>query len=66
MTSNTKRLLLAELVLIVAGVFVFRGLWMLLDSLAVMHHPVALWVSLIAGLGASVWALHGLLRESGK
>lgn len=66
MTSKTKRLLLAELVLIVAGVFVFRGLWMLLDSFAVMHHPAALWASLIAGTVASLWALHVLLSESGK
>lgn len=57
--------LVAELVLVVAGVFAFRGLWMLLDSLAVMHAPLALWLSLAAGVAASTWALWCIQKHGG-
>ena len=64
---NDRRLLLfAELVLVIAGVFVFRGGWMLLDSLRFMHAPPALWVSLLAGSAVTVWALRCILKYGGK
>jgi hypothetical protein len=47
---------------VIAGVFVFRGLWTLLDRFDFMHDPVALWASMILGLVASVWALGYLIR----
>lgn len=62
-----KRLLLiAELALVIAGVFVFRSLWMLLDSLDFMHTPLALWLSLIVGSAVTVWALHFILKHDAK
>ncbi len=63
MTKQTKQVLLAELVLILASVFVFRGFWMLLDLFPAMHSPLALWLSLVLGTAASLWALHALLRD---
>jgi hypothetical protein len=63
---SKKRILFAELVLLLASVFVFRGLWMLLDSLAMMHKPQALWMSLICGAAATIWALHGLMKQEKK
>lgn len=63
---NNKLALFWELVLVIAGVFVFRGLWMLLDSLPFMHKPGALWLSLILGCGATVWAIHCVAKHEGK
>jgi len=51
---NKILVLFWELTLVLAGVFVFRGLWMLLDTLEFMHKPLALWLSLIFGSAASV------------
>ena len=66
MTSSKCKELLAEAVLVVAGVFVFRGMWMLLDKFEVMHHPLALWISMLLGLAATVWALDYLIKLKGK
>ena len=64
--KNKRILLLAELALIIAGVFVFRSLWMLLDSLVIMHTPPALWLSLVGGSVVTVWALHYICTNGGK
>jgi hypothetical protein len=65
MNSNPL-LLISELALVIAGVFVFRGLWMLLDMVDFMRTPLALWVSLLAGTAISVWAFHCILKHKGK
>lgn len=54
--------LFAELVLVVAGVFVFRGMWTLLDKIEFMHSKPALWLSMILGLAATTWAVGCLIR----
>jgi len=64
--NNKRLLLIAELALVIAGVFVFRSLWLLLDSLDFMHTPLALWLSLIAGSAITVWALHCILKHDAK
>jgi hypothetical protein len=63
---NNKILLLWELALVLAGVFVFRGLWMLLDSLECMHTPTALWLSLIFGSAITVLAIHCIAKHGGR
>jgi hypothetical protein len=63
---NKKLVLLAELALALAGVFVFRGLWMLLDFVEFMHAPQALWLSLILGSAVIVWALRCIMQQEGK
>lgn len=63
---NKKLALFGELVLVLAGVFVFRGLWMLLDSLPIMHRPGPLWLSLIFGSAATVWAIHCIAKHEGR
>jgi len=62
---NKTMVLIAELSLVVSGVLVFRGLWALLDSVAFMHTPLALWASLAAGIAATVWALKALQQRGG-
>ena len=61
--QNKKLVLLAELALVIAGVFVFRGLWMLLDLVDFMHTPLALWLSLLLGTAITVWALRCLMKQ---
>lgn len=61
-----KLVLTAELALVLASVFVFRGLWMLLDSVEFMHAPLALWLSLILGSAVTIWALRCLMKQEGK
>ena len=63
---NKKLVLIAELALVLASVFVFRGLWMLLDSVEFMHTPPALWLSLILGSAVTIWALRCLMKQEGK
>ncbi len=63
---NKNVVLLSELVLVIAGVFVFRGLWMLLDLLDFMHTPMALWLSLLLGTAITVWALRCLMKQEAK
>jgi hypothetical protein len=62
MNGKFSQELLAELVLVIAGVFVFRGLWTLLDSFEFMNEPAALWLSLVLGTVATIWALRHLIR----
>lgn len=64
--DNKRLLLFAELALVIAGVFVFRSLWMLLDSLDFMHTPLALWLSLLTGSAVTVWALRCILKHDAK
>jgi hypothetical protein len=64
--QNKKLVLLAELALVIAGVFVFRGLWMLLDWVDFMHTPLALWLSLLLGTAITVWALRCLMKQETK
>jgi hypothetical protein len=63
-TKIKKRLLLAEIILLLASVFIFRGLWMILDSVPVMHTPGALWISLSLGIIGSVLALRYMIKHS--
>lgn len=63
---NKKMVVISELALVIAGVFVFRGLWMLLDSIAFMNTAPALWVSLVLGTLITVWALRCLIKQEHK
>jgi hypothetical protein len=63
---NKKLVLLAELALVIAGVFVFRSLWMLLDLVAFMQTPLALWLSLLLGTAITVWALRCLMKQEAE
>ena len=58
-----KKLLLAEIVLLVASVFVFRGLWNFLDIFEFMWSPVVLLVSFVLGMIFSVLALRYIVQN---
>ncbi|MBI2065590.1 MAG: hypothetical protein HYT68_00770 [Candidatus Zambryskibacteria bacterium] len=59
-----SKLLLAELTLIIASVLIFRGLWMILDTVAFMNKFLALLFSLIIGIVVSIPALRYVIRNS--
>ncbi len=61
-----RRLLIAEVTLLLASVFIFRSLWLLLDSQPFMHEPVALWISLILALAVTIPALRYIIRHGNK
>ncbi len=61
-----NKLIVAEVVLVIAGVFVFRGLWMLLDKVTFMHGTPALWLSLILGGIVTVWAVRCISKQADK
>jgi F0F1-type ATP synthase assembly protein I len=58
-----KRLLVAELFLLIASVFVFRGLWEILDRVEGMSTPVALWLSFIVGIIVTIICLRYLFNH---
>lgn len=60
------KLLIIEVVLLLASVFIFRSTWLILDSMSFMHEPWALWTSLIIALGITVPALRYVIRHGGK
>jgi F0F1-type ATP synthase assembly protein I len=58
-----KKLLLAEVVLLIASVFVFRGLWTILDSFDFMWSTLALVLSLVLGVLFSIIALRYIIQN---
>ena len=63
--KNNPRLIAWEIVLLVASVFVFRGLWTLLDKIEWMSSTSALIRSLVIGVVLTVIAFWQLNRNLG-
>lgn len=59
---KTKKLLLSEIILLIASVFIFRSIWLLADMIPVMHESSALWASLIISIVVVIPALHYVIR----
>jgi len=55
---KNKKLILAEITLIIGSVFIFRSLWMLFDRIPFMSKDIVLWLSLFIGLAICVWAMY--------
>ena len=64
--KNKSHLVFWELVLILASVLVFRGLWLLLDKVEWMNHRAGLWASLAVGVIVCVVALLAVNRGSSE
>ena len=64
--KNKSHLVFWELVLILASVAVFRGLWLLLDKVEWMNHRAGLWASLAVGVIVCVVALLAVNRGSSE
>lgn len=63
-TKKNQKLILAEIVLIIASVFIFRGLWLLLDRIEIMNRNGAFWISLVVGIMVSIPALRHIIKNS--
>ena len=61
--KNNPRLIAWEMVLLVASVFIFRGLWTLLDKVEWMSSTSALIRSLVIGVVLTVIAFWQLNRN---
>lgn len=62
--KKNQKLILAEIALIVASVFIFQGLWLFWDSIEFMNSSQALLVSIVAGIVVSIPALRYIIRNS--
>lgn len=62
--KKNQKLILAEIALIVASVFIFRGLWLFLDSVKFMNNTQALLISIVVGIIVSIPALRYIIRNS--
>jgi len=58
------RYLVYELILLIAGVFVFRSLWTLMDSIEFFNYTIVHIVLLIVGIVATITAVNGLAPKS--
>jgi hypothetical protein len=63
--KNNPRFIAWEIVLLLASVFVFRGLWTLLDKVEWMSSTSSLIQSLVIGIVLSVIAFWRLNRDLG-
>ena len=61
--EKSKKLLLAEMILIISSVFIFRSLWLLMDAVPALSHPVLLAIFFAIGIGASIPALRYIIRK---
>lgn len=58
-----KKLLIAEIILLLASVLVFRSLWLLMDRLPILHEPSALIGSLVVAIAITIPALRYVIRH---
>jgi hypothetical protein len=61
-----KKIVLTEIILIIASVFIFRGLWEILDQIPSTKDPFFLLLSLILGIIISISGIEYILKNSKK
>jgi hypothetical protein len=57
------KIIMAEMLLLLSSVFVFRGLWAILDSIPLMNKPIMLWLSLFVGVIGTVYGLSYIIKH---
>lgn len=58
-----KKLILFEIALIIASVFIFRSLWILLDRISWMNKDLVLWIFLLLGMIISFLTLSYMAKQ---
>lgn len=64
MKPVNRKLLIAEIILLIASVLIFRSAWLLLDSIPAMNEPSFLITSLIVGFLLTIPALRFVIKNS--
>jgi hypothetical protein len=60
---KNKKLLIAEITLLFASVFIFRSLWLLLDMFPIMHKAGMLLIFLALGIALTIPALRFIIKN---
>lgn len=55
--------LLAEIVLLISSIFIFRSLWTLLDSMEIMWNTSMLWTTFIGGMILTIISLRYVIKN---
>ncbi len=63
MNRINKRLLFAELCLLIASVLIFRSLWLLLDHIPFLSDPIALVFMFGFGLTVTIPAMRYIIKK---
>ena len=61
-----KNLVLSEIILLLASVFVFRSVWTLIDNHPIMHETSVLLISLAVGLVVAVFCINYIILQRKK
>lgn len=61
-----KKLVVSEIILLLASVFVFRSMWLLIDNHPIMHGTSALLISLVIGLAVAVFCINYIILQRKK
>lgn len=61
--KKNRNLLIAEIILIVASVLIFRSMWLLLDKVSFASRPDALVFGLVFGVAVTIPALRYVIRQ---
>ncbi len=61
-----RKLVVAEIGLLIASVFIFRSMWTLMDRVPLLNLSWILWVLLLTGIATSVITLSYMARKNKK
>ncbi len=63
MKIKTKKLVIAEIILIFSSVLIFRSAWILLDEIFIMNEMSVLIVSFFFGVVGAILCVHYILKS---
>lgn len=61
-----KKIIFFEIILLIASVFIFRGLWMLLDKILFMNEPLFLLLSFVIGTVVAIISFNYITNKQRK
>lgn len=61
-----KKIVLAEIILLLSSVLVFRGAWLLMDTQEIMEEPLMLAISLMVGITVAILCFYYIIRQRKK
>ncbi len=61
-----RKIIFAEIILLLASVFIFRSLWILLDKIPFMHNNLILVFSFIFAIIIIIVSFHYIIKNKGN